>query len=445
LIDGVEGNLLRSAARFRSPAGLAFDPRRGACTGRRETAVDDGPAFDPRPGGGYHAAMPESLRITGCRILTPFVDIPLGDIVLEGEHLVSVGPEGREADHTLEAGGRLAIPGLIDVHLQGAGGCDVLDGKQESLDVMARTCSRHGVTGFLATTVFRPGGDNRHLPVAAGACRPERRALDGADLLGIHLEGPFIAPERRGMIRPDCLGPVRQETLTELLRLCGGTLRMMTIAPELPGALEMIRSLTSQGVVASFGHSAADYVQACAGLKAGIRHATHLFNAMPPLHHREPGPVPALLERREVTLQVIADGVHLHPAILRLLASSVAPERIVLITDGLQALGLEDGRYTYNRQPILVSGGTARSLDGTLVGTALGMNRLVQRYQGLTGCPLAAAVRAASFNPACVLGIQKRTGSLESGKSADLALLNPDFTVWKTWKRGRLVFKQPAA
>ena len=202
---------------------------------------------------------------------------------------------------------------------------------------------------------------------------------------------------------------------------------MLTIAPELPGALELIRRLSAQGIVASFGHSAADYVQTAAGLKAGLRHATHLFNAMSPLHHREPGPVPALLERREVTLQVIADGVHLHPAILRLLAGLVGPERVVLITDGLQALGLEDGSYTYNRQPIVVSGGTARSLDGTLVGTTLGMNRLIQRYQSFTGCALAAAVRAASFNPACVLGIQNRTGSLESGKSADLAAAQSRF------------------
>jgi N-acetylglucosamine-6-phosphate deacetylase len=258
-------------------------------------------------------------------------------------------------------------------------------------------------------------------------------------VLGLHLEGPFIAPEKRGMIQPDCIGAVREETLTELLRLCGGALRMLTIAPELPGALALIRRLSAQGIVTSFGHSAADYVQTTAGLKAGIRHATHLFNAMSPLHHREPGPLPALLDNRGVSLQVIPDGVHLHPAILRLLAGLVGAERVVLITDGLQAMGLEDGDYTYNRQPIVVSGGTARSRDGTLVGTTLGMNRLLQRYQGFTGCPLAQAVRAASYNPACVLGLQRRIGSLENGKSADLALLNPDFTVWKTWKRGRLI------
>jgi N-acetylglucosamine-6-phosphate deacetylase len=391
---------------------------------------------------------PSRLRITGCRLITPFLDLPEGELLLEEDRILSAGARdggssGRSPHETvLEAEGRLAVPGLIDLHLQGAGGSDVLDGTPEAMRTIARSCARHGVTGFLATTVFRPGGDNRHLPVAAAACRPAGFVEEGADVLGLHLEGPFIAPEKRGMIQPDCIGPVREETLTELLRLCGGALRMLTIAPELPGALALIRRLSAQGIVTSFGHSAADYVQTAAGLKAGIRHATHLFNAMPPLHHREPGPLPALLEGRGVTLQIIPDGVHLHPAILRLLASLVGPERVVLITDGLQAMGLEDGDYTYNRQPIVVSGGTARSLDGKLVGTTLGMNRLIQRYQGFAGCPLAQAVRAASFNPACVLGIQKRTGSLESGKSADLALLNPDFTVWKTWKRGRLVHER---
>jgi N-acetylglucosamine-6-phosphate deacetylase len=389
--------------------------------------------------------MPERLRIVRCRLITPFQDLPEGELLLEADRILYAGArQDRGPEEVLDAEGRLAVPGLIDLHLQGAGGSDVLDGTPEAMRTIARTCARHGVTGFLATTVYRPGGDNRHLPVAAAYCRPAGSgAEDAADVLGLHLEGPFISPEKRGMIQPDCLGPVREETLTELLRLSGGTLRMLTIAPELPGALEMIRRLTGQGIVASFGHSAADYVQTAAGLKAGIRHATHLFNAMSGLHHREPGPVPALLGRREVTLQIIPDGVHLHPAILRLMAGLVGAERVVLITDGLQALGLQDGTYTYNRQPIEVTGGTARSPDGRLVGTTLGMNRLIQRYHGFTGCPLAQAVRAATFNPACVLGIQRRTGSLEGGKSADLTLLNPDFTVWKTWKRGRLIYSQP--
>ena len=337
----------------------------------------------------------------------------------------------------------MAVPGLIDVHVQGAGGFDVLDGSFQALKGIAAACARHGVTGFLATTVYRPGRPNPHLSAAAAFCRRSGRRSGGADALGIHLEGPFLAPEKRGMIQPDCLGPAQESTLTEILRLCGGALAMMTVAPELPGCLALIRRLTAQGVVASFGHSQAGYEQTQEGVKAGIRHATHLFNAMASFHHRAPGPLPALLECPQLTAQLIADGVHVHPAALRLLAALFGPDRLVLITDGMQAMGLPEGRHFYNGLPYESRGGTARYEDGTLIGTALGLNQLVGRFQDFTGLPLAAAVRAASYTPACVLGIQRRTGSLEAGKDADLVLLNPDFSVWKTWKRGRLVFPGP--
>lgn len=388
--------------------------------------------------------MAERLRIRGCRIVTPFVEMGRGEILLEGERIAAVLPEGAAAElpeaPRLEADGRLAVPGLIDLHVQGAGGFDVLDGTTAALEGIARACARHGVTGFLATTVFRPGKPNPHLPVAAGFCRLGRRSADGAEALGIHLEGPFLAADKRGMIQPDCLGPALEPTLTEILRLCGGFLAMMTAAPELPGCLPLIRRLAAQGVVVSFGHSQASYEQTLAGLEAGIRHATHLFNAMAPFHHRAPGPVPALLECQQLTAQVIADGVHMHPAALRLAAAALGPERLVLITDGMQAMGLPEGHYVYNGLPYESRDGTARYPDGTLIGTALGLNQLVRRFQEFTGCPLTTAVRAASFTPACVLGIQRRSGSLEAGKEADLALLNPDFSVWRTWKRGRLVF-----
>lgn len=402
---------------------------------------------DPRPLRPYIGHMPDRLLIIGCRIVTPFAEIDRGVILLDGEKIAAVLPEGEagklpEAPR-LDAEGRLAVPGLIDLHVQGAGGFDVLDGSAEAMEGIARACARFGVTGFLATTVFRPGRPNPHLTAAAASCRPDRRPADGADALGIHLEGPFLAPEKRGMIQPDCLGPARERTLTEALRLCGGFLAMMTVAPELPGCLPLIRRLAGQGIVASFGHSQADYDQTLAGMEAGIRHATHLFNAMAPIHHRAPGPVPALLERQELTAQVIADGVHLHPAMLRLAAGWLGAGRLALITDGMQAMGLPEGRYLYNGLPYEVRDGTARYQDGTLIGTALGLNQLVRRFQQFTGCPLTMAVRAASFNPACVLGIQRRTGSLEAGKAADLALLNPDFTVYRVWKRGRPLGAEP--
>jgi N-acetylglucosamine-6-phosphate deacetylase len=242
------------------------------------------------------------------------------------------------------------------------------------------------------------------------------------------------------MIQEDCLCRVDGNTLGRIRRLTGKYLRMMTIAPELPGALRLISSLQKEAVVCSFGHSRADYGQTVAGIEAGIRHVTHLFNAMVPMHHRQPGPIPALLDCRDVSAQIITDGVHIHPAMLRLAARRLEGNRLVLITDGIQAMGLPDGRYLYNGLDYESKNGTARYLDGTLIGTSLGMSEIMARFHRYTGATLAEAIRGASFNPARVLGIQDRRGSLEEGKDADLVVLGPDLNVHLTFRSGRCVY-----
>jgi N-acetylglucosamine-6-phosphate deacetylase len=377
--------------------------------------------------------------ITGCRVVTPFQEITPGELLIEGRKIHSIGPAGRirSADRIVDAGGLTAVPGFIDLHIQGAGGSDVLDASEEALAKVSAVCARFGVTGFLATTVYRNGDDNRHLEVAAAACSLE---LPGADLLGIHLEGPFIAPGKRGMIQPDCLSAVQGTVLEDILARCRGTLRMMTLAPELPGAAELIERLRREGVVASFGHSQAGYEETRAGVAAGINHATHLFNAMNGLHHREPGPLPALWESPEVTVQLICDGVHIHASMLRLAARLFGGERLVLITDGMQAMGLPEGRYSYRGLPYDSREGTTRYLDGTLIGTALGMSELVGRCRQTLGWPLSSVLPAATAVPARVLGLDSTTGSLEDGKDADLVLLDSGLGVRKTFKRGALVY-----
>jgi N-acetylglucosamine-6-phosphate deacetylase len=378
------------------------------------------------------------LLIHDCRLVTPEEELEGQEILVGEGRILAFGPAGRirRFSERLEAEGRRAAPGLIDVHVQGAGGADVLDGSLAALEAISRTCARFGVTGFLATTVYRPGADNGHLAAAAAACGTE---LGGAELLGIHLEGPFIAPGKRGMIQPDSLAPVEGETLRGILELTGGCLRMMTLAPELPGCLELIAELRASGVVASFGHSEADYEQTRAGIEAGIRHATHLFNAMRGIHHRDPGPIPALLEAAGLTAQLIADGVHIHPAVLRMALHALGPDRAVLITDGMQAMGLPEGRYLYRGLPYESRGGTARYTDGTLVGTTLGLSQLVGRCCRLGGLPAARGLRAASLNAARLLGLEDRVGALEPGRVADLVLLDADFSAWRTFKAGRCI------
>lgn len=381
-----------------------------------------------------------SLLISNCRLYDSAQANADGWVLLRDGTIEQLGrgETAPRAESVLDAGGRLLAPGFIDVHIQGAGGADVLDATPEALATIAQTCARSGVTSYLATTVYKPGQDNRHLEVASECIG---RDLGGARLLGTHLEGPFISPKKRGMIQPDCLTDPSPSALDAILRRTGGGLAMMTVAPELPGGLDLVRALVDRGVVASLGHTSASYEETLRGFDAGINHVTHLFNAMPSLHHRDPGPLAAIFERPDVTVQVIADGVHSHPSVVRLAWAAVGPGRFVTITDGMQALGLPDGHYTYNDIPYEARDGAARYKDGTLIGTALGLNRILARLIQFTGCSTATAIRTVTENAAAVLGLNKKTGSIAIGYDADLVLLNEDLSVYTTVVAGRVVYQ----
>ena len=338
---------------------------------------------------------------------------------------------------TIDAAGRLVSPGLIDVHIQGAGGADILDGTDDAFRSISATCARFGVTSFLATTVFRPDGDNRHCEAAVKACHKD---LGGSRMIGIHMEGPFIAKEKKGMIQPDGIGPAEQKTFDDIFRSVGDTLKIMTIAPELPGSLRLIKEFRKRGVVCALAHSEANYEQTKAGIEAGISQATHLFNAMASIHHRAPGPVPAILEAKPVMAQVIPDCVHVHPSILRMIWPLLGPDRFISITDGVRALGLGDGTYKYNGIEFESRDGTARYHDGTLIGTAVGLNVLVKRLADATGCTLDEALRTATRTPARSIGIDAAKGEIALRKDADIVIFNDDLSVWKTIINGIVVY-----
>ncbi len=380
-----------------------------------------------------------SLLIKNCRRYDALEDGPLCSCLVEDGRIAGLGDLAAEtrADEVLDGQGCILSPGLIDVHVQGAGGADVLDATPEAMQTLSRTCARFGVTSFLATTVYMPGRANRHLRVAAECTDSD---LGGAHLLGTHLEGPFISTEKRGMIQPASIAQPSTAILEDIQSLLAGTLRMMTIAPELPNGLGMIKALLAQGVVASLGHTKATYEQALAGFEAGIDHVTHLFNAMPLLHHRDPGPLAAIFERPTVTCQVITDGVHSHPSVLRLAYQALGPQRFVTITDGMQAMGLPEGKYVYNGITYESRGGAARYRDGTLIGTALGLNQMLGRLVQSTGCTRATAIRTATVNPAQVLGLGRRKGGLMPGMDADLAIFRPDLSVFAAIVAGRIVY-----
>jgi N-acetylglucosamine-6-phosphate deacetylase len=382
----------------------------------------------------------KQLLIMNCRLF----DAPQGDptlsILIEDGRIAHIGPKrlSTECDETLDAEGRIIAPGFIDVHIQGAGGADILDATPEALQTISRTCARFGATGFLATTVFKPGQKNQHLALAAEYMG---RDLGGAEMLGIHLEGPFISLEKKGMILPECICPPSLKLLDEIQEITAGHLRMMTIAPEPPGNLKLIRSLVEANTIASFGHSNATYEQTLDGFEAGLSHVTHTFNAMPSLHHRSPGPLAAIFQSENITAQLITDGIHIHPAVLKLSVELLGPKRTIPITDGMQAIGLGDGKFIYNGVEYESKDGAARYKDGTLIGTALGLSQMLQKFISFTGCPATDAIKTVTENPAKLLGLEDRKGTIAVGKDADLVLLDSDLSVRTTIVAGKIVFQ----
>lgn len=385
--------------------------------------------------------MNQELLITNCTLFDAANNEQTTCVLIENGIIARIGKiEAADGyDNILDAQERILAPGLIDVHIQGAGGADVLDATAEALQAISQACARFGVTAFLATTVYKPGKANEHLALAAENVGND---LGGAALLGIHLEGPFISAEKRGMIQPDCLCPPSKQVLDEIMDITKGRLAIMTIAPELPGSPAMIRRLVDSNVVASFGHSNATYEQTLEGFDAGISHVTHLFNAMPSIHHRQPGPLAAIFETERVTAQVIPDGVHIQPPVLRLAFKALGPQRTIPITDGMQAIGLPDGKYVYNGIDYESKDGAARYADGTLIGTALGLSQLLDRFIKFANCPLNVAIKMASENPAKLLSIEDKKGSVAVGKDADLVLLDPDRSVYATIAAGKIAYKK---
>ena len=385
--------------------------------------------------------MLEKLLITNCRLFNAPDDKQTTSILIENGTIAQIGQADSSAgcDNTLDAQGRIIAPGFIDVHIQGAGGADILDATAIALRTISQTCARFGTTSFLATTVFKPNQKNQHVAVAA---EHVGRDLGGANLLGIHLEGPFISPQKKGMILPKCICAPSLQLLDKIQDITHGHLKIMTIAPELPDSLRIIRRLADSNIVASFGHSSATYEQTLAGFNAGISHVTHMFNAMSPLHHRAPGPLVAIFQTKHITAQLITDGVHIHPPVLRFAFETLGPNRIIPITDGMQALGLADGTFIYNGVEYESKEGTARYKDGTLIGTALGLSQLLQKLITFTDCPLDLAIKTVTENPAGLLGLDDKKGIIAPGKDADLVLLDHDHSVHTTIVAGKIVFQK---
>jgi N-acetylglucosamine-6-phosphate deacetylase len=377
------------------------------------------------------------------RVVTPEGAIDSAPLAFSAEtgRIVAVGGEAGGADETVDADGLTVLPGFLDVHIHGGGGHDTMDATPDSLRAVLRTHAAHGTTGLLLTTITQSREKiAAALRAAADACAAGPAfCADGARPLGIHLEGPYISPARPGAQPKEFVRPYDVAEFDGWLRDAGGHLRLITLAPEEPNADALIAACRAVGVVVSFGHTDADAGQIHAAVDRGAAHATHLFNAMPPLHHRKPGPIGVALSDPRVMCEVIADGHHVAPEIVRLIVAAKGDRGTILITDAMAGAGAPDGTYDLGGHAVAVSGGKALLSDGTLAGSVLTMAQAAKNVRGWAGVGWDALARLTSTNAADQLGLTEY-GRLAPGCAADFVLVDDDLTVHATYVAGRRVY-----
>ncbi|MEU7179796.1 MULTISPECIES: N-acetylglucosamine-6-phosphate deacetylase [Streptomyces] len=378
--------------------------------------------------------------LTGARIARPSGVVENGRIAIEGtriadDHGDSGGQGGQDAAAvTVDLSGHLIAPGFVDMHVHGGGGGSFSSADPEECLTVADTHRRHGTTSMAASTVT---GDLDDLARQAAVLA---ELVQQGELAGIHFEGPFISPHRCGAHQPELLRDPDPADVRKLIDAAHGTAAMMTIAPELPGGLESVRLLADAGVIAAIGHTDSGYDATREAIDAGATVATHLFNAMPGLGHRAPGPVAALLEDERITVELINDGTHLHPAILEMAFRDAGAGRVAFITDAMGAAGMNDGMYPLGPMRVEVKDGVARISEGptagSIAGSTLTLDRAFKRAVTIDKLTVGQAVQALSANPARLLGIDDRAGSLETGKDADLVVLDSAYDLVGVMRRG---------
>ncbi|MBP6824008.1 MAG: N-acetylglucosamine-6-phosphate deacetylase [Acidobacteria bacterium] len=391
--------------------------------------------------------MTNRLAIIGGKIVTPLAVIENGVLLCEDGKIKFIG-SGKDAEpepgsRIVDAAGGAVMPGFIDTHFHGSAGDDVMANGAEGISRISSALLKFGTTGFLATTIAARHSElMKAIADTIAAEHSNNHSPEGAEILGLHIEGPYINLAFKGAQPVEGIRDPNFDECRELLAAADGRIKIMTLAPELPGAMELIRFLKANGVAVSLGHSEADYDTALAAIDAGATRATHLYNAMSGVHHRKPGLAAAALNEPGIQAELICDGVHVHPRMAQLAWQAKGRDGITLITDATAAQGVGDGIYTLGDFQIQVRGPLCTLMDGvTIAGSVLTMNRAVGNAIDFTGMSLIDAAYTSSLAPAKVCGIADRKGSIEVGKDADLALLKPDFSISHTIRSGVVAYE----
>lgn len=394
--------------------------------------------------------MANRLAIVGGSVVTPQTIIENALVLCEDGKIQFVG-SGKDAtpesgSQIIQASGCVVMPGFIDTHFHGSGGDDVMANGAEGIRRISRALLKFGTTGYLATTIAARHSElMKAIEDTIAAETADDHTPEAAEVLGLHIEGPYINLKFKGAQPVEGIRDPNFDECRELISAAGGRIKIMTMAPELPGGMELIAFLKANDVEASLGHSEADYDTALAAIEAGATRATHLYNAMSGVHHRKPGLASACLNEPGIQAELICDGVHVHPRMAQLAWRAKGRDSLTLITDATAAQGVGDGNFTLGDFQIQVRGPLCTLMDGvTIAGSVLTMNRAIGNAIDFTGMSLIDAAHTASLAPAKVCGVENRKGSIEIGKDADLAILKPDFSVSHTIRAGVVAYQKLA-
>ena len=378
------------------------------------------------------------MKIVNGKILTPSQLLQGYGILIEEDLIKQIAPMDKLPTKIpeIDAMGKWVIPGLIDIHIHGSSGADTMDHDLNAFAALSRFLAANGVTSFLPTTV---AASNQDIKSVISAMRQYQMELPGARLLGLHLEGPYLQTLFRGAQTEQNLRPANPEEYLPWLN--SGFVKLMTVAPEIDGVLELIQTGTSMGIKFAIGHSSASYETVLNAVEAGLNQSTHTFNAMPPLHHREPGVLGAVLTDERIYAQVIADGVHLHPAIVKLLFRLKGIGKTILITDAIRATGMPDGKYHLGEQPVIVKNGIARTISGALAGSTLILKDALKNSTKFTGQTWQDLLPSATSVPAESLNMKDQIGVIQPGALADIVIMDEHLSPQLTLISGKIAYK----